>query len=79
MKQRVVVYKTTVFLDDVNDFAKVNAVYREHFREPYPVHISVLVAKMHQKLERKKRTSKWSQDRYLSVVARFTVSFVAKE
>ncbi|HCQ89958.1 MAG TPA: hypothetical protein DIU45_09720 [Clostridium sp.] len=47
MKQWVVVLKTTVSLNDVNDFAKVNVAYRKHFREPYPARICVLVAKMH--------------------------------
>ena len=33
------VLKATIFLNDVNDFAKVNEVYRKHFREPYPARI----------------------------------------
>ncbi len=28
--------KTTVFLSDINDFAAVNAVYGQHFTEPFP-------------------------------------------
>jgi len=40
------VLKTTVFLNDVNDFAKVNAVYAKHFREPYPARICVQIAKI---------------------------------
>jgi 2-iminobutanoate/2-iminopropanoate deaminase len=38
------VLKTTIFLKDVKDFAKVNAVYAEHFKEPYPARITVAVA-----------------------------------
>jgi len=30
----------------VNDFAKVNAVYGKHFREPYPARICVQAAKI---------------------------------
>lgn len=30
------VVKVTVLLADINDFAKVNAVYAKHFNEPYP-------------------------------------------
>ncbi|AWI06706.1 Rid family detoxifying hydrolase [Clostridium drakei] len=40
------VLKTTVFLKDVNDFAKVNEVYAKHFREPYPARICVEVSKI---------------------------------
>jgi 2-iminobutanoate/2-iminopropanoate deaminase len=40
------VIKTTVFLSDVNDFAKVNAVYAKHFTEPFPARICVQVAKI---------------------------------
>ena len=40
------VLKATIFLNDVNDFAKVNEVYRKHFREPYPARICVQVAKI---------------------------------
>lgn len=40
------VIKTTVFLNDVNDFAKVNAVYAKHFKQPYPARICVQVAKI---------------------------------
>ena len=38
------VIKTTVFLSDLNDFAAVNAVYAEHFAEPYPARSCVQVA-----------------------------------
>lgn len=40
------VLKVTVFLSDVNDFAKVNSVYSKHFKEPYPARICVEVAKI---------------------------------
>ena len=40
------VLKTTVFLYDVNDFAKVNAVYAKHFANPFPARICVQVAKI---------------------------------
>lgn len=38
------VVKTTVFLDDIGDFADVNAVYAEYFKEPYPARSCVEVA-----------------------------------
>ncbi len=37
------VVKTTVFITDINDFAKVNAVYGEYFKEPYPARSCVQV------------------------------------
>lgn len=40
------VLKCTVFLNDVNDFAKVNAVYAKHFREPFPARICVQAARI---------------------------------
>lgn len=40
------VLKATIFLNNVNDFAKVNEVYRKHFREPYPARICVQAAKI---------------------------------
>jgi len=40
------VLKCTVFLDDVNDFSKVNEVYGRHFNQPYPARICVQVAKI---------------------------------
>ncbi len=30
------VVKVTVFLTDINDFSKVNAIYAEYFKAPYP-------------------------------------------
>lgn len=38
------VIKTTVFLADLNDFAKVNAVYETFFEAPYPARSCVQVA-----------------------------------
>ena len=38
------VIKTTVFLADLNDFSKVNAVYETFFEAPYPARSCVQVA-----------------------------------
>ena len=38
------VIKTTVFLEDLNDFAAMNSVYGEHFQDPYPARSCVQVA-----------------------------------
>ena len=38
------VVKTTVFLTDLNDFAAMNGVYAQFFREPYPARSAVQVA-----------------------------------
>ena len=40
------VLKCTVFLNDVNDFAKVNAVYARFFKAPYPARICVEVSRI---------------------------------
>jgi 2-iminobutanoate/2-iminopropanoate deaminase len=40
------VVKATVFLQDMNDFAKMNAVYGEFFRPPYPARAAVQVARL---------------------------------
>lgn len=40
------VVKTTVFLKDMNDFAKVNEVYGSFFVEPYPARSAVEVARL---------------------------------
>lgn len=37
------VVKTTVFLDDMADFADMNAVYSEFFAEPFPARSAVAV------------------------------------
>lgn len=38
------VVRTTIFLTDLADFAAVNAIYAEHFEEPYPSRSTVGVA-----------------------------------
>jgi 2-iminobutanoate/2-iminopropanoate deaminase len=38
------VVKTTVFLRDINDFAKMNAIYAEFFTENFPARSTVQVA-----------------------------------
>jgi 2-iminobutanoate/2-iminopropanoate deaminase len=38
------VVKTTVYLVDLDDFAGVNEVYAEYFREPYPARATVGVS-----------------------------------
>ncbi|MCG4580274.1 RidA family protein [Clostridium cochlearium] len=40
------VIKTTVFIDSMDDFAKVNEVYAQYFKEPYPARSCVEVAKL---------------------------------
>jgi len=40
------VVKTTVFLADMNDFAKMNEVYAKHFRPPFPARSTVQVARL---------------------------------
>lgn len=40
------VVKTTVFLDNMNDFATVNEIYAQYFVEPYPARSAVEVAKL---------------------------------
>ena len=40
------ILKTTVFLKDMNDFAKMNAVYAEHFGEVPPARSTVEVARL---------------------------------
>jgi len=38
------VLKVNVYLTDLGDFAAMNEVYKEYFREPYPVRTTVGVA-----------------------------------
>jgi 2-iminobutanoate/2-iminopropanoate deaminase len=38
------VVKTTVFLTDMADFAKMNVVYARHFAEPFPARSTIQVA-----------------------------------
>ena len=40
------VVRTTVFLADMNDFAAMNAAYREFFTEPYPARTTVQAARL---------------------------------
>jgi 2-iminobutanoate/2-iminopropanoate deaminase len=40
------VVKTTVFLNDMNDFAKMNVVYAEFFKAPNPARAAVQVARL---------------------------------
>lgn len=40
------VVKTTVFIKNMNDFAKINEIYAEFFTEPYPARSCVEVARL---------------------------------
>ena len=40
------VVKCTVFLDDMNDYSAVNAVYGEFFSSPYPARAAIEVARL---------------------------------
>jgi len=40
------VVKTTVYLKDMNDFSRMNAVYGEFFKPPYPARAAVEVARL---------------------------------
>lgn len=40
------VVKTTIFLLDMNDFTKVNQVYAEFFKPPFPARSTVQVARL---------------------------------
>ncbi len=40
------VIKTTVFIKDMNDFAKINEVYEGFFKKPYPARSCVEVARL---------------------------------
>jgi len=40
------VVKTTIFLQDINDFSKVNQVYAEFFKTPFPARATVQVARL---------------------------------
>ena len=37
------VVKTTVFIADMNDFPKVNEVYKKYFRDPFPARSCVAI------------------------------------
>jgi 2-iminobutanoate/2-iminopropanoate deaminase len=40
------VVRTTIYLIDLADFAKVNQIYADHFREPFPARVTVGVANL---------------------------------
>lgn len=40
------VVKTTVFLQDMNDFAAMNEVYAQFFQEPYPARSAIQVGRL---------------------------------
>jgi 2-iminobutanoate/2-iminopropanoate deaminase len=40
------VVKATVFLQDMNDFSRMNAVYGEFFKAPHPARAAVQVARL---------------------------------
>ena len=40
------VVKATVYLADMNDFAKVNEIYGRHFKAPFPARATVQVARL---------------------------------
>lgn len=40
------VVKATVFLADMNDFAKMNEIYAKHFKAPFPARSTVQVARL---------------------------------
>ncbi len=40
------VLKTTVFLQDMNDFAAMNEVYASYFRPPYPARATIQVGRL---------------------------------
>lgn len=40
------VIKTTVFIKDMDDFQKINAIYAAYFTEPYPARSCVEVARL---------------------------------
>jgi|SRR6185295_9145886 len=40
------VVRTTVFLTDMSDFAAINEVYGQYFKEPYPARATVQVSRL---------------------------------
>ncbi len=40
------VIKTSVFIKDMNDFAKINEIYAQYFTEPFPARSCVEVARL---------------------------------
>ena len=40
------IIKTTVFIKEMNDFGKINEIYKQYFKEPYPSRSCVEVARL---------------------------------
>jgi 2-iminobutanoate/2-iminopropanoate deaminase len=40
------VVKVTLFISDMNNFAAINAIYAQYFKEPYPARSCVEVARL---------------------------------
>jgi 2-iminobutanoate/2-iminopropanoate deaminase len=40
------IVKTTVYLADMDDFAKMNELYRTYFKEPYPARTTIQAARL---------------------------------
>jgi len=40
------IVKTTVFIKDMNDFGKINEIYKTYFKEPFPARSCVEVARL---------------------------------
>ena len=40
------VVKTTVFIKEMNDFGKINEIYKNYFKEPFPARSCVEVARL---------------------------------
>lgn len=40
------IIKTTVFIKNMDDFAKVNEIYKKYFKEPFPARSCVEVARL---------------------------------
>ena len=52
------VVKTVVFIKDMDDFTKINAIYEDYFVAPYPARSCVQVAKLQKML-----LLKWKRSR----------------
>ena len=40
------IVKTTVFIKEMNDFGKINEIYKQYFKEPFPARSCVDVARL---------------------------------
>ena len=40
------IIKTTVFINNMDDFGKINEIYMKHFKEPFPARSCVEVARL---------------------------------